>query len=107
MNYILLKDYISGKAKVTNQKLFVGKTRKSYLIGPLINEKFNSDSFYKRIISSTICDKRTYRRILKFKTQKLVDKYYDMLSDNEMLEVFKGDKIVHHKIIKVVGVNNE
>lgn len=107
MNYILLRDYINGETKITNQKLFIGKTRRSYLIGPLINEKFDSDSFYKRIISSTICDKKTYRRISKFKIQKLVDKYYDMLSDNEMLEVFKDDKIVHHKIIKVVGVDNE
>ena len=107
MNFILLKDYINGRVKITNQELFVGKTKTTYLIGPLINEELDSRSFYKRIISSTICDKKTYKRISKLKVEKIINKYYDMLEDNMMLEVFKDGRIVHHKIIRVMGVSND
>lgn len=101
-NYLFYSDFLNDK-KIKDETILIAKTKKSYIIGPLINEQFNIESFYKRIISNSIYSPKIYKKMLKRKCIQLIQKYNCMLHDNEVIEVFKNGKIIYHKIITVPG----
>lgn len=105
-NYLFYSEYLNGKSLV-GKEMLVAKTKTSYLIGPLLNKNFDSNSFYKRLISNSIYSLKIYKKMSRFKCKKIINKYKDDLSDNEVLEIFKNGSIVKHKIIKVLGEDNE
>ena len=45
-NYLFYSEYLKGKS-LSGKEILVSKTKTSYLIGPLLNRKFDSNSFYK------------------------------------------------------------
>jgi hypothetical protein len=45
--YIQYKTFLKN-SKIINEKILVGKTKDSILIGPLINKEFDKISFIKR-----------------------------------------------------------
>ena len=89
------------------KEILVSRTKTSYLVGPLINQKFDSNSFYKRLISNSIYSLKIYKKMSCFKCKKLIDMYKGFLSDNEVIEIFKDGSFTKHKIIKLPGDNNE
>ena len=105
-NYLFYSEYLKGKS-LQEKGILVSKTKTSYLIGPLLNKNFDNNSFYKRLTSNSIYSLKIYKKISCFKCKKIINKYRDDLSDNEVLEIFKNGSIVKHKIIKVPGDNNE
>lgn len=105
-NYIYYKDYLK-KRKIENEIIFLSKTNNSYLIGPLIDVRFDENSFYKRIKSNSIYSTKIHKKILKRKSLFLIKKYKDCLNSNEVLEIFKNSTLIVHKIIKVPGDINE
>ena len=42
-----------------------------------------------------------------FRCRKLIEKYKNDLSDNEVIEIFNDGNIIKHKIIKLPGDNND
>lgn len=105
MNYLNYKDFLNGKP-IKNYKILLGQTKKTFLIGPKINKKFDAKSFYLRINSNCIYDERIYDRKIKKKNLKYVDDYYKKIGDNEVYELC-NKKIIIHKILKVPGENYE
>lgn len=104
--YLFYKDYLK-KRNVENENVLVSKTKNSYLIGPIIDEKFDEYSFYKRIISNCIYTQKIYKKTNNKKILNLINIYKDKLNDNEVIEIFKNNSFVFHKIIKVPRDNNE
>ena len=105
-NWLFYSKYI--KKNSTNEKeILVAKTKTSYLIGPIINEEFDNTSFYKRLKSNSIYTLSIYKSFSNKKCKKMIGEYKSMLSNNEIIEVFKNGDIVKHKIISVPGENNE
>lgn len=101
-DYLFYSDYIKNN-KVLNKKIFISKTKKSFLIGPLIDDDFDSNSFYKRLISNSIYSINIYKKAGRCKCQKLIKKYGKLLLSNEVLEVFNNGEVTRHKIIEVPG----
>lgn len=104
--YVFYKDYFKNRDS-SNKSILVSKVKKSYLIGPLINEHFNEISFYKRIMSNCIYDKKIYKKANNKKILKLINIYNGKLKDNEVIEHFPNGSFIIHKIIKVPGENYE
>lgn len=102
VQFLYYNQYLK-KRKISNEEVFVSKTAKSYLIGPKINFNFDEDSFYKRMISSSIFTKKIYRCFSKKKCILLIDQYYKFLGDNEVIEVLKNGDVVKHSIISLPG----
>ena len=105
-NYLFYKEYLKNR-NIDNKDILVAKTRESYIIGPLINERFDEKSFYKRIVSNSVFSPKIYKRLSKRKCLNLLNEYQDKLKDNEVIEIFKNNEIIIHKIIKVPGDNYE
>ena len=63
-NYLFYSDYLK-KRNIKNKSILIAKTKKSYLIGPLINSKFDEKSFYKRIKSNSIYTFKIYKKMFK------------------------------------------
>lgn len=97
-NYIFYKDYMKSR-KLYNNGILISKVKKSYLIGPKINSKFDELSFYKRLKSTSLYDKKIYKNFSDRKVKRLIEKYIEMVKDNEVIEVFKDGTITIHKII--------
>lgn len=106
MKVLQIKDFLTNKL-IMNEKLFVGKIKNVYLIGPQINENLDTESFYKRIISSCLFDFKRYKKLPKSKIKEFIDLYSNKLSDNEVLEISKNFTIVRYKIIKIPEAYNE
>ena len=85
----------------------IAKTKKSYLIGPLLNSKFDEESFYKRVKSNSIYTFKIYKKILKKKCNYLINEYMNALKDNQIIEIYKNGEVVIHSILKVPGEMNE
>ncbi len=100
---ILLREFIKEPKLelTTNNALFVGKTKDSMLIGPYIDAKFDYDAFYRRIISSCIYSKRTYRRITKKRAEKYIDTHNLMYKNitNSVMEIFDTGEIISHNLL--------
>lgn len=104
--YLFYKDYFKNR-NIDNKSIIVSKTKNSYLIGPIIDEKFDEYSFYKRIISNCIYTKKIYKNPSNKKILNLINIYKEKLEDNEVIEIFSNNSFVIHKIIKVPRDNNE
>lgn len=106
MNYIFYKDYLKTK-KINEASIFISKTKKSYLIGPKINEKFDEISFYKRLISSSVYTTKIYKNMRSKNAKKIINNYYNKLNNNEVIEIFKDGNINIHYIIPLPGEEYE
>lgn len=105
-NYLFYSDYLKGK-DIAGKDILVSKTKDSYLMGPLLNKNFDNQSFFKRLVSNSIYSLKIYKKMSYFKCEKMINKYKNVLSDNEVIEIFKNGSTVKHKIIKVPGDNYE
>lgn len=105
-NYLFYSQYLKGKS-LSGKEILISKTKTSYLIGPLLNQNFDSNSFYKRLISNSIYSLKIYKKMFGFRCRKLIDTYKNDLSDNEVIEIFNDGNIIKHKIIKLPGDNND
>ena len=47
-NYLFYSYYLKTR-NTENKSIMIAKTKKSYLIGPIIDHNFYKDSFYRRI----------------------------------------------------------
>ena len=103
-NYLFYSDYLRNK-DINAKEVLLAKTHDSYLIGPIINSNFNEKSFYKRIKSSSIYNNKIYKKMSKRKSDFLINKYKNRLSDNEVMEIFRDGKTIFHTILKVPGEN--
>ena len=63
-NYLFYSDYLK-KRNLKAKSILIAKTKYSYLIGPLINSKFDEDSFYKRIKSDSIYTLNIYKKMFR------------------------------------------
>ena len=100
---ILLKNFLKNpKFEIMNNKaVFVGKTKDSVLIGPYVDENFDFEAFYKRIISSCVYSKRTYLRISIKMAKKYIETHnikYQSITNNVM-EIFNNGEIINHNIL--------
>ena len=101
-NYLFYSDFVREK-KINGKKVMISKINHSYLIGPLLNDELDIDSFYRIIVSNVIYDESLYKKINKIKSKRIINKYIGELSNNEVIEVHRGKIINRHKIIKVPG----
>ncbi len=99
-DYLFYRNYIKYR-KISKEKILITRTNNSYLIGPIINNKFDEESFYRRLTSNSIYSRRYYKKMFKLTANSLIKKYMDYLNSNEVLEVFKNGDTKIHKIIKV------
>ena len=104
--YLFYSDYLKNR-NIENKSILIAKTRKSYLIGPLINSKFDEKSFYKRIKSNSIYGVNIYKKMFNRKCLLLINRYANSLKDNQIMEIYKNGDIVLHSILKVPGENDE
>ncbi len=102
--YLFYSNFLKNQ-NINNKNILVAKTKNSYLIGPKINHKFDSTSFYKRIKSNCIYPLKIYKKMFKRKCEFLINKYAEGIKDNEVIEIFKNGETLVHKIIKVPGEN--
>lgn len=103
-NYLFYSDYLK-KRNIKDKSILVAKTKKSYLIGPLINSSFDEDSFYKRIKSNSIYTLNIYKKMFRKKCNNLIEKYMNDLKNNQIIEIYKNGEMVKHSILKVPGEN--
>ena len=100
--YLHYKDYLKNR-NIKDKDILISKTKDSYIIGPLINKEFDEESFYKRIMSNSVFSPKIYKKISRKTCLDLLEKYQNKLKNNEVIEVFKNNEIIIHKIIKVPG----
>lgn len=105
-NYLFYSDYLK-KRNIKDKSILIAKTKKSYLIGPIINSEFYEQSFYKRIKSNSIYTARIYKKMFRIKCYLLINKYKNNLKSNQIIEVYKNGEIVLHSILRVPGEINE
>ena len=46
-NYLFYSDYIKNR-NIKNKSIMIAKTKKSYLVGPIIDSNFYKESFHRR-----------------------------------------------------------
>ena len=105
-SYSFYCDYLK-KRNIKDKSILISKTRNSYLIGPIINSKFDERSFYKRIKSNSIYGVNIYKKMFNRKCLLLINRYANSLKDNQIMEIYKNGDIVLHSILKVPGENDE
>jgi len=105
-SYLYYKDYLKNR-DIEHKLILISKTNNSYLIGPLIDAEFRETSFYLRIKSNSIFSSKIYKKMSKKRCLFLINKYINTINSNEVLEVFKDENSIIHKIIKVPGDNFE
>ena len=71
-SYLSYSDYLK-KRNIKNKSILIAKTKKSYLIGPLINSKIDEESFYKRIKSNSIYTFKIYKKMFRKKSNFLIN----------------------------------
>ena len=103
-NYLFYSDYLK-KRNIKNKSILIAKTKNSYLIGPLINSKFDEESFYKRIKANSIYTFNIYKKMFRKKCSTLIEKYMNDLINNQVIEIYKNGEMVKHSILKVPGEN--
>lgn len=105
-NYLFYSYYLKTR-NTENKSIMIAKTKKSYLIGPIIDHNFYKDSFYRRIKSNSIYTTKIYKKIFKKKCDSLIKKYKNELKSNQIIELDKKGNIILHSILKVPGEDNE
>ncbi len=103
ISMIAYLDLVNNNQKYHNGVL-IAKFNKNYLIGPKVNKKFDKESFIKRIKSSCIYDLKKYKKINTKYSKKLIEEYYKVLGDNEVIEI-SNKSFTRYKILKVPGDN--
>lgn len=96
-NYLFYSDYLKNR-DIKNKLIMIAKTKKSYLIGPIIDHDFYDSSFYKRIKSNSIYTTKIYKKMFRKKCNLLVNKYKDELKSNQIIEIDKKRNIILHSI---------
>lgn len=105
-NYLFYSDYLKTR-DTKNKSIMIAKTKKSYLIGPIIDHNFYKESFYRRIKSNSIYTTKIYKKMFKKKCNLLINKYKNELNSNQIIELDKKGNIILHSILKVPGEDNE
>ena len=105
-NYLFYSDYLKNR-NIKNNLIMIAKTKKSYLIGPIIDDNFYEGSFYKRIKSNSIYTTKIYKKMFRKRCNLLINKYKDELKSNQIIEIDKKVNIILHSILKVPGEDNE
>lgn len=105
-NYLFYNEYLKNR-NLTDKTIMISRTKKSYLVGPLIDTYFYENSFYKRIKSNSIYSTNIYKKLFKKKSIGLIKKYKSILKSNQVIEIYKNGEIVVHSIIKVPGEDND
>lgn len=105
-NYLFYADFLK-KRNIKDKFILIAKTKKSYLIGPLINLDFDEESFYRRIKSNSIYNEKMYKKLLKRKSVLLISKYGNTLKSNQIIEIYRNGEMVTHTILKVPGEYDE
>lgn len=101
-NYLFYSDYLKNR-DLKDKTIMIAKTKKTYLIGPIIDSKFYESSFYKRVKSNSIYTFKIYKKMFKRKSNLLINKYEKELKSNQIVEVYKDGKVILHSILKVPG----
>ena len=105
-NYLFYSDYIKNR-NIKNKSIMIAKTKKSYLVGPIIDSNFYKESFHRRIKSNIVYSHRIYKRLSQRKSNLLINKYKNRLKSNQIIEIYKNGEIILHSILKVPGEYNE
>ncbi len=105
-NYLFYSDYLKNRT-IKNKSIMIAQTKKTYLIGPIIDHNFYEKSFYKRIKSNSIYTPKIYKKMFRKKCNLLINKYKSNLKSNQIIEVDKKGDIILHSILKVPGEDNE
>ena len=105
-NYLFYNEYLKNR-NLTDKTIMISRTKKSYLVGPLIDTHFYENSFYKRIKSNSIYSTNIYKKLFKKKSIDLINKYKGILKSNQVIEIYKNGEVVVHSIIKVPGEDND
>lgn len=105
-NYLFYSDYLKHK-NLNNKQIMIAKTKKTYLIGPIIDHNFYENSFYRRIKSNSIYSTKIYKKMFKRKCESLIMKYKDEIKSNQVLELDKKGNVVLHSILRVPGEDND
>jgi len=95
-------DYLNTR-DICGEKILFAKTKNSYLIGPKIDFEFDEESFFRRLTSNSIYSMKIYKKTSTYKALKIINEYYNALSDNEVIECYKNGEIIKHKILKIPG----
>lgn len=106
VNYLFYRDFFVKNERVKSG-ILVSKIKHSFLLGPIINEDFDEKSFEKRLLSSCVYSLKQYKKFNRKYAETLIDKYYEILTSNEVLEIKNKDIFIKHKIIQVPGDENE
>ena len=73
-NYLFYSDYLK-KRNLKDKSILIAKTKNSYLIGPLINSRFDEESFYKRIKSNSIYTFDIYKKMFRISCKSDITRY--------------------------------
>lgn len=96
---------INKKVRLPLGSLFVGRTKNSYLIGPIVNKNFCISCFRLRLLSSSYCDFEEYLKITN-KDFFIINDVLKKIGRPEkkiMLEIEKSGRIKKHFLICVPG----
>ena len=104
--FLSIKQFLNN-VSIEGKVIFISKTKNAYLIGPLICENFDSFSFYKRIVSSSLYEKRIYKNVNFKKSMELFSKYCNCLSFGEIIELYKDGNVVKHNFFSLPGGEND
>lgn len=100
---ILLKSFIKNQDFRLTEKIgiFVGRTKESILIGPLVDEDFDFSFFHRRIISSCLYSRKTYKKISLKVAKKYVEgnKLYSEKMKDIIVEIFSNGRIIKHNLL--------
>ena len=104
MKYIQYNDFLDNYDNYDKNeiigKILVGKINNSYLIGPRIIDEKDYITFFKRVKSNSVYDISKYKKVNDRKIINLLNKYQNMLCENEIIEI-KNNKIKLHTILKI------
>lgn len=105
LKIIQLKEFLKNPQNCKGD-IFIGKTRESFLLGPIVNDEFSFGSFYKRIKSSMLYNKNRYKDINLKEIEKILEYHLDEIEDNVMMEFFKDGRVTRHILKKIPGTIN-
>lgn len=105
--YVQIVNVLNGNNEIKNNILLIGKTKKTIIVGPYIKNEYEYDNLYKRLLSSCVYNKKTFRKVRKKTINKLNNKIDINNLRLKMLELQKDGNIIEHKIFLIPGGVNE
>lgn len=96
-NFISLKNFLKTREQ-KDDAIFIGRTKKSIIIGPYTGKCFKFDDYYKRITSNCLYDEKLYKNISVNKAKKIMKENDIKAEDlkNKMFEYYKAGNIIVH-----------